>query len=80
MGLRQVQAAGDLDPLWPGQSLEPIFCRSFSVTDLAVLSGRDKREWGSRGLGVIDTLSRNSWDRGQLWRSRDGVATAGSGW
>lgn len=60
-----------VDPLGLGHSLESIFCRFFSVTDLAVLSGRDKREWGSQNLGVIEILG-NSWGREQLWRSRNG--------
>lgn len=40
--------------LTPTARTESIFHRSFSVSDLAVLSGGDKREGGSQDLGVID--------------------------
>lgn len=33
----------------PGLSLDPVLCRSLSVTDLAVLLRRDKRKMGKPG-------------------------------
>lgn len=43
MGFRQVEAAGNFDPHSQEKSLEPTCCRFFSVTNLTVLFGRDKR-------------------------------------